>query len=331
METRDDRENRDVGGSLSNVDPRCLDVGQITFASASFPLLESLASLRSLCLDHDARRRSRWQVWVAAHLPHIARPLLELVSVCGEAMLFAAVPEENLDRALAVVQATPAAVVRKRLADVSGERGVPGWVSAFVGADDGARYQLCDALRGYFVSCVLPYWRHVEASRARESARFSQYVLDAGIRSAVAKLLPDDSRHRAAAARRRPDSGFRGETLMLMPSPFWSGDPWLGTLSDGRAALVYCPAGSVAMLHEELPNRLDALQQLLGHTRAEVLCSLARPCGTTELASRIHMSLATTSEHATVLRAAGLILTTRRGRSVQHMLTDLGRQLVYGA
>jgi DNA-binding transcriptional ArsR family regulator len=317
---------------VSNVDLGGLDLGQLTFASAAYPLLESVASLRSLYRGRDARRRSRWQEWVAARLPHTARPLLELVSVCGDAMMFAAVPEEDLDRGLAVVRTIPATVVRSRLAEVANERGVPTWFSAFVGADGGTRRQLCDALRDYFGSCVLPYWRHVAAGHARESARFGRSVLDAGVRAAVAEVVPDTvSRHGDAATRRKPDPDSREGAIVLTPSLFWSGDPWLGTLPHGEAALVYRPADSAAMLDEDLPDRLDALRHLLGHTRAAVLASLARPCGTTELASRVHMSVATISEHATVLRAAGLILTTRRGRSVHHMLTDLGRQLVYEA
>ncbi|MEU3254253.1 hypothetical protein [Streptomyces sp. NPDC006997] len=313
-----------------DVDLGCLDVGRIRFAAEPFPLLEALVSLRSLRPGRDARRRTRWQAWVATHLPSAARPLLELVSVYGDATMFAAVPETGLDRALAVLRATPDTVVRERLHDASGERALPQWVSVFVGVDGRGRHQLCHALRSYFTSCLLPYWRQVEASHARESARFGRDVLRAGIRAALSRQLPDAVFHHGDPATRQPGTDPREGAVMLAPSCFWTGDPWMGTLSDGTAVLVYSPADSGTLFHKEIPDRPEALRQLLGHTRAAVLCSLSTPCGTTELASRVEMSLATTSEHTAVLRAAGLIVTTRRGRSVQHLLTDLGRQLVCG-
>nr|WP_252980871.1 helix-turn-helix domain-containing protein [Streptomyces chartreusis] len=61
-----------------------------------------------------------------------------------------------------------------------------------------------------------------------------------------------------------------------------------------------------------------------------MLASLATPAGTTALAERAGVSVATASEHATVLRAAGLITTVRDGSRVLHALTPLGEALLAG-
>ncbi|MEE3920031.1 helix-turn-helix domain-containing protein [Micromonospora sp. BRA006-A] len=53
--------------------------------------------------------------------------------------------------------------------------------------------------------------------------------------------------------------------------------------------------------------------------------------GTSQLAPpRRRVSVATASEHAATLRAAGLITTRRDGAAVRHCLTPLGEQVLLG-
>ena len=74
-----------------------------------------------------------------------------------------------------------------------------------------------------------------------------------------------------------------------------------------------------------------SLTALLGRTRASVLDILATvPSTTSELAQRGGMSLSSASEHASVLRAAGLVASHRRGTAVVHSATPLGLQLLGG-
>lgn len=72
------------------------------------------------------------------------------------------------------------------------------------------------------------------------------------------------------------------------------------------------------------------LGPLLGRTRAAVLAGVRDPATTTALAERVGVSLAAASQHATVLRNAGLVHTTRIGIAVLHSLTPLGRALLDG-
>ncbi len=55
-----------------------------------------------------------------------------------------------------------------------------------------------------------------------------------------------------------------------------------------------------------------------------LLRALAEPASTSGLAARCDLPLSTTSEHLTVLRANGLITTTRTGRYLHHQRTPLG-------
>jgi DNA-binding transcriptional ArsR family regulator len=59
-----------------------------------------------------------------------------------------------------------------------------------------------------------------------------------------------------------------------------------------------------------------------------VLRAVADGCTTTELAYRVGISPSAASQHASVLREAGLIITCRQGSAVLHVLTPLGAELL---
>lgn len=69
----------------------------------------------------------------------------------------------------------------------------------------------------------------------------------------------------------------------------------------------------------------------MGQTRSAILHGIGVGCTTSELARRVDVSLASASQHATVLRDAGLLSTLRQGNAVLHTLTPLGAALLRGA
>ena len=71
-----------------------------------------------------------------------------------------------------------------------------------------------------------------------------------------------------------------------------------------------------------------ALAALVGRNRAAVLGAVADGCTTTELAVRVGISIAAASQHASVLRDAGLITSSRQGGAMLHALTPLGAGLL---
>jgi DNA-binding transcriptional ArsR family regulator len=121
------------------------------------------------------------------------------------------------------------------------------------------------------------------------------------------------------------DLGGRG--LVLVPSVFAWPDPIVLLDATGQPVLLYPARELLALWHEPVYDR-GVLAGLLGSTRAAVLLAAARGDSTSELAARLDMGIAAASQHLTVLRNAGLISRTRRGRAVHHDLTPLGVQLL---
>ncbi|MBM0274445.1 winged helix-turn-helix transcriptional regulator [Micromonospora sp. STR1s_6] len=74
----------------------------------------------------------------------------------------------------------------------------------------------------------------------------------------------------------------------------------------------------------------QALESLLGRTRAGILRTLADSCTTGELADKLSISSAGVSQHTAVLRQAGLITTRRNRQTVLHTLTGLGAAVLLG-
>jgi DNA-binding transcriptional ArsR family regulator len=97
-------------------------------------------------------------------------------------------------------------------------------------------------------------------------------------------------------------------------------DPWLPTL-------VY-PATGIAGIWQisRAPN--EALERLLGRTRAVVLTALDEPVSTAALAAQVGLSPGGVSRHLIALRDAGLVSAARHGHQVRYSRTDIGTALL---
>lgn len=118
-----------------------------------------------------------------------------------------------------------------------------------------------------------------------------------------------------------------GRGLLLQPSFFCRGTPVVYRDPVLPPVLVY------PVTHPGAPAVAEPgpwLGRLVGHTRSTVLRSIGNGCTTSELARRTGVSLASASQHASVLREAGLVRTLRHGSSVLHTLTPLGAALLRG-
>ena len=90
--------------------------------------------------------------------------------------------------------------------------------------------------------------------------------------------------------------------------------------------MIY-PARGIHGLWQAKVRSSEDLARLIGRTRAVLLTALTTPASTTGVASRTGLPLSSVSEHLAVLRANGLISTTRTGRFLLHQLTALGLAL----
>lgn len=208
--------------------------------------------------------------------------------------------------------------------------------------DDGGKQlpRLMGELRAYHRAAVEPYWTHIQAQIEAERAARGRALLDGGADELLASL-PPMLRWRAPVLECDypvdRDVRLRGRGLLLQPSFFCRRtavtlhDPELPPVLvyPAAAQLASAPAGGEGGRPVE-EQRQRTLGRLVGHTRSVVLRAIGDGATTSELARRAGVSLASASQHACVMREAGLVTTLRRGNAVLHTVTPLGAALLKG-
>jgi DNA-binding transcriptional ArsR family regulator len=213
------------------------------------------------------------------------------------------------------------------------------WAAVEVGSD--ARTRLADAVLACYSTLVAPYWLSIHARLQAERAVRARIMMDGGVDGLLSTLHPPRVRWRPpvlevdSPCQLEIDLGGRG--LTLVPSVFigaWSVVTLDQPPGSGQRVRLVFPASPdlSARIHLWDGGRSAgmALSALIGRTRAVMLGSIGDGCTTSQLASRAGVSVAAASQHATVLRAAGLITTRRNGVAVLHALTPLGTELLTG-
>ncbi|MBO2447817.1 helix-turn-helix transcriptional regulator [Actinomadura barringtoniae] len=190
---------------------------------------------------------------------------------------------------------------------------------------------LADGLYVLFHRFIAPEWRSMRRQMETDLYKRAELALSRGMGAALASLSPrvcweGSALHISGAG---PDTArLRGNGLLI--SPIVSAAPgYLGfTLScDGRRSLMSYPVPGNRSAPEQIPS-IDSLGALVGTSRGRALRAIGTGCRTDQLASRLGVSASTASEHATILRNAGLIVTRREGRSVRHAISPLGARLL---
>ena len=316
------------------------DVARIRFSQAPAPVVETvlvMAGLRCLAAGRVRPGTGQWLREARRAFPATARPLLDLLKPGGAWPDFLDAFAPDLREGLEEVRATPPAILRSELSQNWQDRPgrPPTWIRNLADGDRESIELVVRALRDLHQAVVAPRWDSAltvyHADLARRIA-----VLAAGGHEELFGTLHPWLRWRESGLDR---PGFDGEYdlqglgLVLLPSPFWTGEPLFSISDDGVRpnVLIYAAQPDGYLSAEgpvETPVGGDRLAALLGPTRAAVLRALAAPRGTAELADVVGISPASASEHAKVLRESFLIETHRDGRAVRHSLTGLGRTLL---
>lgn len=126
--------------------------------------------------------------------------------------------------------------------------------------------------------------------------------------------------------RQQAEVGLDGRGLMFVPSVFLHPGPATYSEPPWQPAVVYVARGASALWDPE-PTTPPALARLLGQTRADLLLRLETPASTTQLCALTGHTLGAVGDHLRVLREAGLVTRTRRGRSVVYRRTPVGDAL----
>jgi predicted transcriptional regulator len=210
------------------------------------------------------------------------------------------------------------------------------WAAAATGGP--GRAQLADAARAAHRALVEPYWHRISGCLHAEHVARSRTLASGGPDGLLSSLQSQWLRWNPPVLEvlmpSQIDMHLGGRGIALVPSVFVGMVPQLHRHPTDPTALpwlVLPPAEgrlAQASLWTGRRPRGAALAALVGRNRAAVLRAVAGGCTTTELAGRVGISLASASQHASVLRDAGLITTHRQGSAVLHVLTPLGTELL---
>jgi DNA-binding transcriptional ArsR family regulator len=280
---------------------------------------------------------------VAAALPALARrvavaqpalrPLHHLMPPQGFVPDFLT-PFEGLasiEDGLAAIRATPAKRVRAEVSTAYARITASATRRRFAEADPLMLDTLVTAMRSYFDQVLAPDWAALNRGhRQLVGEAASRYALSGadgvltGLHPAIrwqAPVLEVDTWQDGAVR-------LGGHGLILVPSPFAGPRPRVLVTPD-RAGLVVYPVEPPAGL-DGRRTAADPLAGLFGRTRSAVLVQATRPGRhtTSSIARQVGISVSSSSEHLSALRAAGLVSSRRDGGAIVHRATALCRDLV---
>jgi DNA-binding transcriptional ArsR family regulator len=186
-------------------------------------------------------------------------------------------------------------------------------------------------LERYWHQVLEPYWPRLRGVLDADVA----YRLDRLARGGIASLLSDlhpsvQFTDQAIRITSVTDSDIDGAGLTLIPCVFVWPRLWVELGLLGEPSLTYGARG-IGALWADRPapaGREDAIGELLGRSRGEILMSLQSPRSTTDLAREIGLTAATVSSHLSVLRRTGLVTCWRSGRRVLYQRTALASMMV---
>ncbi|GLW27691.1 ArsR/SmtB family transcription factor [Actinoplanes regularis] len=238
-------------------------------------------------------------------------------------------PLTPLEDELAVVRRTAKGVVDRDLRLLHGPGRLPAPLRGAAVLD-----RILDALTGYWELCFAPHWSRMRALlegdvtyRGREIAQNGLASMFAGLAGRV-RLSGDTVEVfvRSHVHYTRPADG----ALTLVPS-MWTSSASAPIRPSEPPMIIYLARG-LGTLWERQPLRAPgALAGLIGAHRAGLLIQLATPGSSTELAARLGVTPTAVNQHLRALRAAGLLVSARSGRSVLYRRTDLADRLVENA
>ncbi|MGW6738074.1 ArsR family transcriptional regulator [Streptomyces sp. NPDC055013] len=310
------------------------DFARVRFAPWPSPVPELHAALMMLGAADESLLFGRWRSRLLRSLPRAVEPLADLVPG-GVAPAFLDVLGDTMDEGVALIRAARADFVRAGIEQAYARRLAPPWIRALHSGDAGAWRTLGRAQRAAYETVLAPVWPQVQHLHRAEFTRHALTVAEQGLGAALAGLAPGSRLRDAvwewplqggAQGVREVPLGGRG--LILRPTFHWRSGPLIQDLPDHPVAFAYPARRTLPPLPDGSHAPDERLAAVLGRTRLALLHSLDEARTTTGLARHIGVSTATASAHASALRAAGLLTTTRTGRSVHHERTALAELLL---
>jgi DNA-binding transcriptional ArsR family regulator len=317
------------------------DIARTRIAAGPDPLWEVVLGLHML-------RRQRGDLlfgeWRRRTVPALARTMpreqLRLLLALSPPLgyfpdfLTPVAASRGLDAGLDAIRSTPATRLRLELGRLAAGRRLPASMASLARGEPAAQDRLTDALRRFHDVAIAPYQRRLEAALDRDRGIRVDAMRDGGVEGLFASLRPLvdwTGGELRVPSHRDHEVRLGGRGLLLIPSYFNVVTPL--TLFDEHLppVLIYPAERPPGMALTGTPTDGSGLNRLIGPTRAAVMRAVGSGATTGELARRIGMSAPSASEHASVLRAARLIMSRRDGNRMVHQLTAVGRQLLEDA
>ncbi|MEU6652584.1 MarR family transcriptional regulator [Streptomyces sp. NPDC046900] len=316
------------------------DLARTRVAETAMPLHELELAARALQSRNQPARFDAWRHRARAQLSAQARMALALIPAVGSSPNFLSPTESGTaGELLEQVCGTPRERIRADMLETAQHRpSLPAWTRHL--ADDATLLaELCTGLSHLHATLLAPHWAQFTEHLAVDRTLRLQHVLSGGVEQLLTLANPRWMRWNPPVLEIRMVNGadrdlhLEGQGLLLLPSMFGT----RAIVTDGRPVSVSYPAfqnqhPNEITAHASMPGygRSSSVSTLLGRTRTVVLSVIAehQGCSTKELADRAAIAAASASEHATVLREAGLIRSLRHRNSVLHSLTPLGRALL---
>ncbi|MEU6539020.1 ArsR family transcriptional regulator [Streptomyces sp. NPDC047000] len=310
------------------------DLSRVHVARGPDPMWEIVLSANKLLNTEGRAVFGAWRVRARARLRRLPRAQVKLIRYLAPSVgdfpdfltPFQTAPD--LRAGVTAVLATPKRRLRKDLAVLADP---PAWAEPLADADRATLTELGNALQGYYQAVLAPVWPRLHALVDADRAVRARALLDHGTDGLLHSLRPALRWSPPVLEADYPvnrDLHLAGRGLLLVPSVFCHGGPVTLIDPDLAPVLIYPVApGRDWWVHPAL-TRSDALARLLGPGRAAALRVIEQGCTTSELARRTGLAPPTVSQHATALRAANLIVSTRHRNTVVHTLTPLGTALL---
>jgi DNA-binding transcriptional ArsR family regulator len=315
------------------------DLDRIQIRDSPGPLTETVFAFSFLrCPLQPQGLFSGWRTVAIGHLTSEMTPLAAMVPVGSRGPDFYTLTGEapTIEQGIMALLAVPSEDMIAEFEAFARYRRLPKRAWA-VATDEAARRDLADAIRAAYRLLVEPYWPRISAQLHAAQVARHRLLRDGGPERLLASLRCRTIQWRSPVLELQGTSDvdlhLNGTGIALVPSLFAGRIPALhldGRYPDAPPRLVL-PSLDLAAGNQpggDPRGGGEALGALLGKTRAAALAAVALGCTTTELAQRCEVSLAAASQHATVLRNAGLITTSRQGSAVLHVLTPLGAGLL---
>ncbi|GAA1635526.1 ArsR/SmtB family transcription factor [Georgenia ruanii] len=190
--------------------------------------------------------------------------------------------------------------------------------------------RLVAALREYWELCIAPYWARMRAVLEADIVHRGRVIANSGLAAMLDGLAPGvtfDGRVISVSLRSPVERTGGGRGLTLVPTMF-TRRVSAPVGADETPVLMYPARGQgVLWERERIPDEAS-VAALLGRVRARLLVALAEPASSTELGVRFGVTTSAVNQHLRVLRDGGLVTSTRYGRSVLYLRSELGDALL---